>query len=146
MKALYNHTSSRKVIYYSLLSSHLLVLLYWVSRSQDKGRARLTNMLDGIVSRELRLHSGELLFIHIDDHKRHDYGSANFFHASIGDILEECLLLSLTIFAPLASSSLTALFLSSSEVLFWKDTITTRQYFCPLDDFFSCTVFTGCHD
>jgi hypothetical protein len=85
MKALYNHTSSRKVIYYSLLSSHLLVLLYWVSRSQDKGRTRLTNVLDGIVSRELRLHSGKLLFLHIDNHERHDYESAQFLHISAGD-------------------------------------------------------------
>jgi hypothetical protein len=40
------------------------------------------------------------------------------------DILLECLLLSLTIFAPLDSNSLTALFLSSSEVDFWNETIT----------------------
>ena len=47
----------------------------------------------------------------------------------LGSILEECLLLSLTIFAPFASNSLTALFLSSSEVLFWKDTITCLSVF-----------------
>jgi len=39
--------------------------------------ARLTNVLDGAVSREGRLNGGKLLLIHINNHKRHDYQSAH---------------------------------------------------------------------
>ena len=80
-------------------------------------------MLDHIMSRERGL---ETIYIrNIDHNKWHDCTSAlNFILSMKRDTLLECLLLSLTIFAPLASSSLTALFLSSSEVDFWNETIT----------------------
>ena len=104
---------------------HLLVLLYDISSHPTQDGLALTNMLDNIMSSERRLEFLYLLLTNIDNNKWHDCTLARYVTLSVeSDILLECLLLSLTIFAPLDSNSLTALFLSSSEVDFWNETIT----------------------